>query len=95
MLVAATISTILGQAFIPRGTFPSLPAWAYSNAVCIELAALTPLPYVVLAMKIQPDSTFFGFRRKFWLIIIAAAYGSGLVIAGALAVLIFFFTWLR
>ena len=42
-------------------------------------------------MKIQPDSTFFGFRRKFWLIIIAAAYGSGLVIAGALAVLIFFF----
>ena len=61
VLVAATISTTLGQTFIPQGTYHSLPAWTSSNALCIELAAFTPLPYVVLAMKIQPKSTFLSF----------------------------------
>ena len=88
VLVAASISTVLGETFLPSGIFPSLPSWTSSNAACIALAAALPLPYLALATRIRPGSTFLGFRRRLWFVIIAASYGSGAFVAGALLVAI-------
>ena len=84
VLLGATVSTILGEAFLPQGTFPMQVSWAIENAACISLSILTPLPYLALAVRIKPGSTSLGFRRRLWLIIIGASYGFGFTVALAL-----------
>lgn len=88
VVVAATVSAILGEPFLPRGCFPELPAWTSSNGACIALAAVVPLPYLVLLLRIEPGGDFFGLRRRIWFVIIAASYGFGVLVAAALAIVL-------
>ena len=87
VLVFTILCIALGEPFLPPGTFRTFPAWAYSNAVCLEMAVFTPLLYVVLAKQIKAGSTFLGFKQKFWLIVIAASYGLGMVVGTFLSVI--------
>ena len=86
VVVAATVSTILGEAFLPEGLFPELPAWTSSNAACIASSALVPFPYLVLPLRMKPGAVFLGLRRRIWFVIVAVSYGFGVLVAAALAI---------
>ena len=86
VVVAATVSTIFGEPFLPRGYFPELPAWTSSNAACIALSAAVPFPYLVLPLRMKPGAIFLGLRRRIWFLIVAVSYGLGVLVATALMI---------
>ncbi len=81
VLVAAAVSTVLQERFLPQGTVPWRLYWWVENLICIALSMAVPAAYLVAATRLRDDRLLWGHNRRFWLVVIGCSFGLGVLVA--------------
>lgn len=80
VLVFCTVSLARRESVFPMG-----PPWGmrepFATAALAVLCATVPLPYLTCVLRMNRGSTFLGYTRRFWRILVASVFCGALFVA--------------